>query len=133
MLGSSHIQTEIAAFFNLYPQHTVTTRLKAAAKVREATASPRARTRPAPPVRVHSGKTMQLHLTSPLIDAPWSPPLLPLALLPPHVQEILETCAAPPSWTRRRTVPCSRSHRETPRSLATLIRSGENACLQVLG
>lgn len=117
--------TSVSFFINLYPQHTATTRLKLVAKGREATASPRVRTRPAPPARVHSGETMQSHLTSPPTDAPWSPPLLPAPLLPPHARDVPETHPAPLSLTPGHTAPCSRSRRETARNLGTLIRSGE--------
>lgn len=112
-------------FIDLYPQHTATTRLKLVARDKEATASPRVRTRLAPPVRAHSGETMALHLTSPLTDAPWSPPLLPVLLVPPHALDDPETHPAPLNLTPGHTVPCFRSHRVTARNLATLIRSGE--------
>lgn len=110
---------------DLYPQHTATTRLKLVARDKEATASPRVRTLLAPPVRAHSGETMASHLTSPPTDAPWSPPLLPVLLVPPHALDDPETHPAPLSLTPGHTVPCFRSHRVTARNLATLIRSGE--------
>lgn len=110
---------------DLYPQHTATTRLKLVARDREATASPRVPTRLAPPVRVHSGETTASRLTSPLTDAPWSPPLLPVLLVPPHAPDDPETHPAPPSLTPGHTEPCFLSHRVTARNLATLIRSGE--------
>lgn len=112
-------------FVDLYPQHTATTSLKLVARDREATASPRVRTRLAPPVRVHSGETMASHLTSPLTDAPWSPPLLPALLVPPHARDDPETHPAPLSLTPGHTATCFRSRRVTARNLATLIRSGE--------
>uniref|UniRef100_H3DEJ5 Growth arrest specific 2 like 1 n=1 Tax=Tetraodon nigroviridis TaxID=99883 RepID=H3DEJ5_TETNG len=82
-----------------------------------------ARTRLAPPARVRSGGTMRWRPTSPLTDAPWSPPPLPAPRLPPPVPDAPETRPTPLSLTRRHTVPCSRSRRETAQSLATLIRS----------
>lgn len=68
---------------------------------------------------------MRWRPTSPLTDAPWSPPPLPAPRLPPPVPDAPETRPTPLSLTRRHTVPCSRSRRETAQSLATLIRSGE--------
>lgn len=116
-------------FNNLSPQPTATTRLKLVAKVREARASPRVPTPPAPPAQVHTGEMMPLHHTNLLTGAPWSPLLLHVPLHPQHGLAALGTLLDPQNSTLVQHVLYSQSHHETAQNPATLILSGECVCL----
>lgn len=114
---------------NLSTQPTATTRLKPVAKVREARASPRVPTPPAPLAQVPTGETMASHRTSLMTGAPWSPPLLRAP--PPRGPAALRTPLSPPSMTPAQHALYSHGHHETAQNPATLILSGECVCVCV--
>ncbi len=126
MLFTGLFQTLI---INLSFQPTVTTRPKPVARVREARASPRVPTPPAPPALVHTGEMTALHLTNLLTGALWSPPLLHVPPPPPRGLDALRILLAPLSSTQVQHALCSHGHHETALNPATLILSGAYVCL----
>lgn len=118
-------------FINLPSQPTAITRLRLVAKVREAIASPRVPTPPAPPAQVHIGEMTPLHHTNLLTSAPWRPPPLHVPLHPPRGLVALGTLLAHPSLTLFQDVLYSHGQHATAQSPATLILSGECVCVSV--